>query len=218
MFRLLRKECEKGSVVWYSNVKLLFLSVITDGDPDAVQVVETTDRAAVGELITMKEYVDIIVPRGGKALIERIMQDGTIPMIKPPWDRITAYDMNSGEMLWQKTHSTTPDNIRNNPALASVENRERLGAYGRIFIGTLTTKSLVIAGEGDVHTNADGEVVPLLRAYDKETGPDIEGEVEMPAKQTGSPMTYMHEGKQYIVVQIMGQGHPGALAVLRLPS
>jgi glutamate-5-semialdehyde dehydrogenase len=49
---------------------------------DAVQVIETTDRTAVGELITMKEYVDIIVPRGGKALIERIMQDGTIPMIK----------------------------------------------------------------------------------------------------------------------------------------
>jgi glutamate-5-semialdehyde dehydrogenase len=53
------------------------------GLPDeAVQVIETTERAAVGELITMKEYVDIIVPRGGKALIERIMQDGTIPMIK----------------------------------------------------------------------------------------------------------------------------------------
>lgn len=49
---------------------------------DAVQVVDTTDRAAVGELITMKEYVDIIVPRGGKTLIERIMQEGTIPMIK----------------------------------------------------------------------------------------------------------------------------------------
>jgi glutamate-5-semialdehyde dehydrogenase len=49
---------------------------------DAVQVVETTDRAAVGELITMNEYVDIIVPRGGKGLIERIMREGTIPMIK----------------------------------------------------------------------------------------------------------------------------------------
>jgi glutamate-5-semialdehyde dehydrogenase len=49
---------------------------------DAVQVVETTDRAAVGELITMKEYVDVIVPRGGKGLIERIMREGTIPMIK----------------------------------------------------------------------------------------------------------------------------------------
>ncbi|EEO28782.1 glutamate-5-semialdehyde dehydrogenase [Oxalobacter paraformigenes] len=48
----------------------------------AVQVVETTDRAAVGELITMSEYVDVIVPRGGKGLIERLMRESTIPMIK----------------------------------------------------------------------------------------------------------------------------------------
>ncbi len=48
----------------------------------AVQVVETTDRAAVGELITMKEYVDVIVPRGGKGLIERISNDARIPVIK----------------------------------------------------------------------------------------------------------------------------------------
>jgi quinoprotein glucose dehydrogenase len=138
-------------------------------------------------------------PRGGTFL------QGGLPMIKPPYDRITAYDMNSGEMLWQKTHSTTPDNIRNHPALAGLDT-ERLGAYGRIFIGTLTTKTLVIAGEGDVHTNADGEVVALLRAYDKETGEDVAGEVEMPAKQTGSPMTYMHDGKQYIVVAVSQSG------------
>ncbi|GAB4507517.1 MAG: glutamate-5-semialdehyde dehydrogenase [Sulfuricaulis sp.] len=49
---------------------------------DAVQVVETTDRAAVGELIRMKEYVDVIVPRGGKSLIERISVEATIPVIK----------------------------------------------------------------------------------------------------------------------------------------
>jgi glutamate-5-semialdehyde dehydrogenase len=48
----------------------------------AVQVVETTDRAAVGELITMKAYVDVIVPRGGKGLIERISNDARIPVIK----------------------------------------------------------------------------------------------------------------------------------------
>jgi glutamate-5-semialdehyde dehydrogenase len=55
----------------------------TAGLPDtAVQVIETTDRAAVGELITMKEYVDVIVPRGGKGLIERLMQEARIPVIK----------------------------------------------------------------------------------------------------------------------------------------
>ena len=50
--------------------------------PEAVQVVETTDRAAVGELITMKQYVDVIIPRGGKSLIERISAEATIPVIK----------------------------------------------------------------------------------------------------------------------------------------
>ncbi len=53
------------------------------GLPEAcVQVIETTDRAAVGELITMREYVDVIVPRGGKGLIERLMNDARIPVIK----------------------------------------------------------------------------------------------------------------------------------------
>ncbi len=50
--------------------------------PEAVQVVTTTDRAAVGELITMSEYVDVIIPRGGKGLIERISRDARIPVIK----------------------------------------------------------------------------------------------------------------------------------------
>src|SRR5690606_2836667 len=104
---------------------------------------------------------------------------GTIPLIKPPYDRITAYDMNTGEMLWQKAHTTTPDNIRNNPALEGLD-VSRLGAYGRIFIGVLATKTLLIAGEGDVHTNEAGERVALLRAYDKATGADVEASVEMP--------------------------------------
>ena len=129
-------------------------------------------------------------------------------MIKPPYDRITAYDMNTGEMLWQKTHGTTPDNIRNNPALAGLD-VDRLGAYGRIFIGTLTTGSMVVAGEGATHTNPEGETVALLRAYDKATGEDIAGRVEMPARQTGSPMTYMHDGKQYIVLAVTHTGLNG---------
>jgi quinoprotein glucose dehydrogenase len=130
---------------------------------------------------------------------------GTIPLIKPPYDRITAYDMNTGEILWQKAHGTTPDSIRNNPALQGLD-VSRLGAYGRIFIGVLTTKTLLIAGEGDVHTNGAGESVALLRAYDKSTGEDVAGEVELPAKQTGSPMTYMHDGKQYIVLAVTRTG------------
>jgi len=126
-----------------------------------------------------------------------------LPLIKPPYDRITAYDMKTGDILWQKTHSSTPDDIRNHPALQGVHLPARLGQPGRTFIGTLTTKTLLIAGEGGVHRNDAGERVALLRAYDKVTGADI-GTVEMPDKQTGSPMTYMANGKQYIVVAVSG--------------
>ena len=125
-----------------------------------------------------------------------------LPLIKPPYDRITAYDMTTGEMLWQKAHSSTPDDIKSNPALQGL-NLPRLGQPGRTFIGTLTTKTLLIAGEGGVHRNDAGQRIALLRAYDKLTGADV-GAVEMPDKQTGSPMTYMFNGKQYIIVAVSG--------------
>ena len=137
-----------------------------------------------------------------------------LPLIKPPYDRISAYDMNSGDMVWQKTHSSTPDDIRNHPALIGL-NLPRLGQPGRTFIGVLTTKNLVVAGEGGVHTNEAGRRIALLRAYDKRTGEDV-GAVEMPAKQTGSPMTYQINGKQYIVLAVSG-GDGAELIAYALP-
>jgi quinoprotein glucose dehydrogenase len=125
-----------------------------------------------------------------------------LPLIKPPYDRITAYDMNTGDLIWQKAHTSTPDDIKNHPALKGL-NLPRLGQPGRTFIGVLTTKNLVVAGEGGVHTNDAGRRVALLRAYDKRTGDDV-GAVEMPAKQTGSPMSYQINGKQYIVLAVSG--------------
>ena len=134
-----------------------------------------------------------------------------LPLIKPPYDQITAYDMNTGEILWQKTHSSTPDEIRNHPALKGVSLPERLGQPGRTFIGTLTTKNLLIAGEGGVHTNPTGRRVALLRAYDKATGADA-GAVEMPNRQTGSPMSYQIDGKQFIVLAVSGSDGAELLA------
>ena len=137
-----------------------------------------------------------------------------LPLIKPPYDRITAYDMNTGALIWQKTHSSTPDEIKNHPALKGLD-LPRLGQPGRTFIGTLTTKTLLIAGDGGVHTNGAGERVALLRAYDKATGADV-GAVNMPAKQTGSPMSYMINGRQYIVVAVSGV-NGGELIAYALP-
>jgi quinoprotein glucose dehydrogenase len=133
-----------------------------------------------------------------------------LPLLKPPYDRISAYDMNTGEMVWQKTHSSTPDEIRNHPALRGLK-LPRLGQPGRTFIGTLTTKTLLVAGEGGVHTNENGRRVALLRAYDKLTGEDV-GAVEMPDKQTGSPMTYVIDGRQYIVLAVSGSDGAEILA------
>jgi quinoprotein glucose dehydrogenase len=133
-----------------------------------------------------------------------------LPLIKPPYDRITAYDMNTGDIVWQKTHSSTPDDIRNHPALKGL-NLPRLGQPGRTFIGVLSTKNLLVAGEGGVHTNEAGRRVALLRAYDKRTGDDV-GAVDMPAKQTGSPMSYQIDGKQYIVLAVSGSDGAELLA------
>jgi quinoprotein glucose dehydrogenase len=133
-----------------------------------------------------------------------------LPLLKPPYDRITAYNMNTGDIVWQKTHSSTPDDIRNHPALKGLT-LPRLGQPGRTFIGVLTTKNLLVACEGGVHTNDAGRRVALLRAYDKATGADA-GAVEMPNRQTGSPMSYQIDGKQFIVLAVSGNDGAELLA------
>ena len=137
-----------------------------------------------------------------------------LPLIKPPWGRITAIDLNRGEIAWQIAHGQTPDNVKNNPALKGVE-IPRTGQIGRI--GTLITKTLVIAGEANFFTSPEGERGAMLRAYDKASGEEV-GAILMPAPQTGSPMTYMVDDRQYIVVSIAGSGFPGELVAFRLPE
>ena len=137
-----------------------------------------------------------------------------LPLIKPPYGRITALDLKQGTMLWQIAHGETPDNIRNHPALKGVT-IPRTGRQGRI--GTLVTKTLVIAGEGGTFTLPDGRRGAMLRAYNKATGQEV-GSVYMPASQTGSPMTYSLGGQQYIVVAIAGPGFPGELIAFKLPK
>jgi quinoprotein glucose dehydrogenase len=137
-----------------------------------------------------------------------------LPLLKPPYGRLTAIDLNKGEILWQVAHGETPDNIRNSPALKGLT-IPRTGQPG--VAGTLVTKTLVIAGEKAFTTTANGQRGAMLRAYDKASGRE-QGAVYMPAPQTGSPMTYMVNGKQYIVVAIGGQGFPAELLALRQPN
>jgi quinoprotein glucose dehydrogenase len=137
-----------------------------------------------------------------------------LPLVKPPWGRITAIDLNKGAIVWQVAHGETSDTVRNHPALKGL-NIPRTGRMGRI--GTLVTKTLVIAGEGGFFTTPSGQRGAMLRAYDKATGKDA-GAVYMPAPQTGSPMTYMLNGRQYIVVAISGGIYSGELVAFRLPA
>lgn len=81
----------------------------------------------------------------------------------------------------------------------------------------LVTKTLLIAGESGTITMPDGKPGAYLRAYDKATGQDA-GMVAMPAGETGSPMTYMFNGKQYIVVPVSAPGFPGEYLAYRLPD
>jgi quinoprotein glucose dehydrogenase len=137
-----------------------------------------------------------------------------LPLVKPPYGRITALDMNKGTLAWQIAHGDTPDNIRNHPLLKGLS-IPRTGRQGRI--GVLVTKTLLIAGEGGFATQSNGQRGALLRAYDKASGADA-GAVYMPAPQTGSPMTYLWNGKQYVVVAIGGGSYAGELLAFKLPS
>ena len=147
-----------------------------------------------------------------------------LPLFKPPYGRITAFDMNTGEEVWMVPNGHGPTD---HPAIAHL-NLGRLGSPGRP--GPLLTKTLLFIGEGsDVGIQAGGRVMdgmplnivtnygePWFRAYDKATG-DVVWEMEIEAGTTGVPMTYLHEGKQYVVVPIGGREVPGQWVALSLP-
>jgi quinoprotein glucose dehydrogenase len=137
-----------------------------------------------------------------------------LPLVKPPYGSISAIDLNRGEIIWQVPHGETPDAVKNHPALKGL-NIPRTGRTGTA--GTLVTKTLVISGETGFGTTVTGQRGAMLRAYDKASGKEV-GAVYMPAPQSGSPMTYMLNGRQYIVVAISGGAYSGELLALRLPA
>ena len=138
-----------------------------------------------------------------------------LPLIKPPYATISAINLDRGEIVWQIAHGETPDNIRNNPALKGRE-IPRTGQSG-YNIGTLVTKGLVIAGDSLITTSPSGARGAMLRAYDKASGKEV-GSVLMPAPQSGSPMTYLWNGRQYIVVAVSGGAYSGEYRAYRLPE
>ncbi|MBS0280317.1 MAG: PQQ-binding-like beta-propeller repeat protein [Proteobacteria bacterium] len=138
-----------------------------------------------------------------------------LSLIKPPYATISAINLDKGDIVWQIAHGDTPNNVRNSPALKGL-NIPRTGQTS-YNIGTLVTKNLVIAGDPQVTTTPDHPRGAPLRAYDQATGKEV-GNVLMPAGQSGSPMTYMVNGKQYIVVAVSGGNYSGEYIAYTLPD
>jgi quinoprotein glucose dehydrogenase len=137
-----------------------------------------------------------------------------LPLVKPPYGVLAAIDLTKGELKWQVPHGETPDAVRNHPALKGLE-IPRTGQNGSQ--GLVVTRSLVIIGDRQVTSPPGRPRGAMLRAYDKETGQQV-GEVLMPAGQTGSPMTYMVDGRQFIVVAVGGPGATAEYLALALPE
>lgn len=137
-----------------------------------------------------------------------------LPFVKPPYGLLSAINLDTGEIIWQVPHGDTPDGIRMNSALRGL-NFPKTGQGGNV--GLAITKTLVIMGDPQISTTPDHPRGAMLRAYDKKSGQQV-GAVWMPAPQSGSPMTYMVDGKQYIIVAVSGGNYTGEYIAYSLPA
>ncbi len=128
-----------------------------------------------------------------------------LPLVKPPYSRITAIDLNTGEHVWMAPFG---DGLRQRVIAAGVPDPGPVG--GVRPTGPLLTKTLLMVGEGGRSPK------PVLRAYEKSSGAVI-GEIEVPGPPTGTPMTFMENGRQYIVLAT-GYADQAKLVALALPD
>ena len=135
-----------------------------------------------------------------------------LPIVKPPYGRITAIDMNRGEHLWMIANGDGP---RDHPLIADLD----LPPLGNANRPTpLVTRTLLFIGEGSdaIMGTPEGMWGTTFRALDKATG-ELIWETDLGAGTTGGPMTYLHNGKQYIVVAVGGRDHFPEFVALGLP-
>jgi quinoprotein glucose dehydrogenase len=137
-----------------------------------------------------------------------------LSIVKPPYGQIVGINLDKGELMWSTPHGDTPDNVRNHPALKGL-NIPKTGQTGNV--GVVVTKTLVVSGDPSVTTTPEHPRGAMLRAYDKTTGKQV-GAVWMPAPQSGSPMTYMVDGRQYIIVAVSGGNYSGEYIAFALPQ
>jgi len=137
-----------------------------------------------------------------------------VPIVKPPYGQIVSINLDKGDIDWSTPHGDTPDAVRNSPALRGVT-IPKTGQSGNV--GVVVTKTLVIVGDPSVTTTPDHPRGAMLRAYNKQTGEQV-GAVFIPAPQSGSPMTYSVDGRQYVVVAVSGGNYSGEYIAFALPN
>jgi quinoprotein glucose dehydrogenase len=136
-----------------------------------------------------------------------------LSLVKPPYGVISAINLDRGDLQWQVPYGETPDVVRNHPALKGKD----IGNTGQGgSVGLVVTKTLVVLGDSQMTSVAHPRAA-MLRAYDKATGREV-GAIPMPAPQSGSPMTYSVDGKQYIVVAVSGGAYSGEYIAYKLPE
>lgn len=134
-----------------------------------------------------------------------------LPLVKPPWGRITAIDLNRGEQAWMTPNGSTPEFIKRHPALKGID----LGKTGNPeHAPILVTRSLLFTADGGgMYAVPPGAGGPMFRALDKRTGKVVH-EMKLPANVTGIPMTYMLGGVQYLVMPVGAPGVPAELLAM----
>jgi len=147
----------------------------------------------------------------GQPRVSPLNIDG-LPIVKPPYGRVTAFDMNKGTIAWMSANGDGP---RNHPLLKDL-NLPPLGNIGRP--AALLTKTLLIVGDSSdaVMGQAGISGAAKLRAFDKATGKVI-AELDLPVGTTGGPMTYIADGKQYLVVPVGGRSYGAGWIAFALP-
>ena len=135
-----------------------------------------------------------------------------LPLMKPPYGRVTAYDLNKGDIAWMVPNADGP---RNHPALKAL-NLPPLGDPTPSAV--IVTKTLLFMTQADKSTPRSPANVggTKFRALDKATGATL-SEIDLGVGQNNTPMTFMHDGKQYVVVAVGSTDHPAELIALALP-
>lgn len=136
-----------------------------------------------------------------------------LPLVKPPYGRITAYTMNTGDIAWQVANGDSYDWIKTHPALKGLT----IPRTGRADEGGIVvTKTLLFAGQGCGLFRSGAGGSQWFSAYDKQTGALVH-EMELPGGTCGVPMTYSVNGKQYIAVSVGSRTTPAEIVALALP-